>query len=168
MLWSVSMRRWWPGKPQGLSSIATSPWAAAPSRPCHGAPPPSSAQHPPRYYGCGLVIPECLSSCRILDLGSGSGRDCYLLSQLVGEQGHVTGIDMTEGQVWHRSGAPPHPPSSAPTSFPSSCQVEVAKKHIAYHTDKFGYRKPNVEFFHGYMEKLGDAGLADESYDIVM
>ncbi|XP_017924760.1 arsenite methyltransferase isoform X2 [Manacus vitellinus] len=91
-----------------------------------------------RYYGCGLVIPECLLSCRILDLGCGSGRDCYVLSQLVGEQGHVTGIDMTEGQ------------------------------HIAYHMNKFGYRKPNVEFLHGYMEKLGDAGLADESYDIVI
>ncbi|NXV69460.1 AS3MT methyltransferase, partial [Molothrus ater] len=121
-----------------------------------------------RYYGCGLVIPECLASCRILDLGSGSGRDCYLLSQLVGEQGHVTGIDMTEGQVRHGSGAPCHPSSSTLTSFPSSCQVEVAKKHIAYHMDKFGYRKPNVEFFHGYMEKLDDAGLADESYDIVI
>lgn len=114
------------------------------------------------------MIPECLSSCRILDLGSGSGRDCFLLSQLVGEQGHVTGIDMTEGQVRHRSVAAPLPPSSAPTSFPSSCQVEVAKKHIAYHMEKFGYRKPNVEFFHGYMENLGDAGLADESYDVVM
>ncbi|NXO77522.1 AS3MT methyltransferase, partial [Sitta europaea] len=97
-----------------------------------------------RYYGCGLVIPECLSSCWILDLGSGSGRDCYLLSQLVGEQGHITGIDMTEGQV------------------------ELAKKHIAYHMGKFGYQKPNVEFFLGYMEKLGDAGLADETYDIVI
>ncbi|XP_065528232.1 arsenite methyltransferase isoform X2 [Lathamus discolor] len=97
-----------------------------------------------KYYGCGLVVPECLASCRILDLGSGSGRDCYLLSQLVGEQGHVTGIDMTKGQV------------------------EVAKKHIAYHTEKFGYQKPNVEFLQGYMEKLGDAGLADNSYDIVI
>nr|XP_030132188.3 arsenite methyltransferase isoform X1 [Taeniopygia guttata] len=97
-----------------------------------------------RYYGCGLVIPEFLSSCRILDLGSGSGRDCFLLSQLVGEQGHITGIDMTKGQV------------------------ELAKKHVAYHMDKFGYRKPNVEFFHGYMENLGDAGLADDSYDIVI
>ncbi|KFV44141.1 Arsenite methyltransferase, partial [Tyto alba] len=96
------------------------------------------------YYGCGLVIPECLTACRILDLGSGSGRDCYVLSQLVGERGHVTGIDMTEGQV------------------------EVAKKHIAYHMGKFGYRKPNVEFLQGYIEKLGDAGLADESYDIVI
>ncbi|XP_061844283.1 arsenite methyltransferase-like isoform X2 [Nerophis lumbriciformis] len=51
-----------------------------------------------RYYGCGLVVPECLEGCRILDLGSGSGRDCYMLSQLVGETGHVTGIDMTEDQ----------------------------------------------------------------------
>nr|XP_009940566.1 PREDICTED: arsenite methyltransferase [Opisthocomus hoazin] len=76
--------------------------------------------------------------------GSCECLDCFVLSQLVGEQGHVTGIDMTEGQV------------------------EVAKKHIAYHMDKFGYRKPNVEFLQGYMEKLGDAGLADESYDIVI
>lgn len=52
-----------------------------------------------RYYGCGLVVPESLEGCRILDLGSGSGRDCYMLSQLVGEKGHVTGIDMTEDQV---------------------------------------------------------------------
>ncbi|NXW93725.1 AS3MT methyltransferase, partial [Alopecoenas beccarii] len=121
-----------------------------------------------RYYGCGLVIPECLASCRILDLGSGSGRDCYLLSQLVGEQGHVTGIDMTEGQVCHGAGTSPHPQSVPPPLFPSSSQVEVAKKHIAYHMGKFGYQKPNVEFLQGYMEKLGDVGLADESYDIVI
>uniref|UniRef100_A0A8C7SG82 Arsenite methyltransferase n=1 Tax=Oncorhynchus mykiss TaxID=8022 RepID=A0A8C7SG82_ONCMY len=53
----------------------------------------------PKYYGCGLVVPECLEDCKLLDLGSGSGRDCYMLSQLVGEKGHVTGIDMTEDQV---------------------------------------------------------------------
>lgn len=58
---------------------------------------------PLRYYGCGLVVPESLEGCRILDLGSGSGRDCYMLSQLVGENGHVTGIDMTEDQVLHIS-----------------------------------------------------------------
>ncbi|NWI22095.1 AS3MT methyltransferase, partial [Crypturellus soui] len=97
-----------------------------------------------RYYGCGLVLPECLASCRVLDLGSGSGRDCYVLSQLVGEKGHVTGIDMTKEQV------------------------EVARKHLAYHMDKFGYRVPNVDFIWGFMEKLGDAGLADESYDVVV
>ncbi|XP_032622782.1 arsenite methyltransferase isoform X2 [Chelonoidis abingdonii] len=96
------------------------------------------------YYGCGLVIPQCLETCWILGLGSGSGRDCYMLSKLVGEKGHVTGIDMTDAQV------------------------EVAKKHIDYHMKKFGYQVPNVDFIHGYMEKLGDAGLKDESYDIVI
>ncbi|XP_006880243.1 PREDICTED: arsenite methyltransferase [Elephantulus edwardii] len=97
-----------------------------------------------RYYGCGLVIPECLENCWILDLGSGSGRDCYALSQLVGEKGHVTGIDMTESQV------------------------EVAKKHIVYHMEKYGFQAPNVTFIHGYIEKLGEAGIKNESYDIVI
>uniref|UniRef100_A0A8C6BNH7 Arsenite methyltransferase n=3 Tax=Monodontidae TaxID=9747 RepID=A0A8C6BNH7_MONMO len=97
-----------------------------------------------RYYGCGLVIPECLENCWILDLGSGSGRDCYALSQLVGEKGHVTGIDMTEGQV------------------------EVANKYIEYHMEKYGFQAPNVTFIHGYIEKLGEAGIKNESYDIVI
>lgn len=53
----------------------------------------------PRFYGCGVVVPECLEGCRMLDLGSGSGRDCFMLSQLVGENGHITGVDMTKDQV---------------------------------------------------------------------
>lgn len=32
---------------------------------------------------------------RVLDLGSGGGIDCFLAAQQVGEQGHVTGLDMT-------------------------------------------------------------------------
>lgn len=52
-----------------------------------------------RYYGCGLVVPECLENCSILDLGSGSGRDCYMLSKLVGQKGYITGLDMTDEQV---------------------------------------------------------------------
>ena len=36
---------------------------------------------------------------KVLDLGSGSGRDCFALSKLVGPNGHVTGIDMTDEQV---------------------------------------------------------------------
>lgn len=53
-----------------------------------------------RYYGCGLVIPEKLEGVKVLDLGSGSGRDCFALSKLVGASGHVTGIDMTDEQVF--------------------------------------------------------------------
>jgi arsenite methyltransferase len=32
---------------------------------------------------------------RVLDVGSGAGTDSLLAAQMVGEQGHVTGIDMT-------------------------------------------------------------------------
>jgi len=34
-----------------------------------------------KYYGCGLVLPELVDGAKILDLGSGSGRDCYVLAQ---------------------------------------------------------------------------------------
>ena len=50
------------------------------------------------YYGCGLVIPDCLEKCNVLDLGW-NGFDVYILSQLVGEDGKVFGVDMTEKQL---------------------------------------------------------------------
>ena len=31
-----------------------------------------------KYYGCGIVVPAALQGCRVLDLGSGSGRDVYI------------------------------------------------------------------------------------------
>ena len=59
-----------------------------------------------RYYGCGLVVPEAIEGAHILDLGSGSGQDAYLLAQLVGEQGSVTGVDATPAQLADRGAAP--------------------------------------------------------------
>ena len=53
-----------------------------------------------RYYGCGLTIPTKVEGMKVLDLGSGSGRDCFVVSKLVGQDGHVTGIDMTKEQVY--------------------------------------------------------------------
>ncbi|MEW5757806.1 MAG: methyltransferase domain-containing protein [Pseudomonadota bacterium] len=97
-----------------------------------------------RYYGCGLVAPQQLAGMRILDLGSGSGRDCYLLAQLVGENGYVLGVDMTDEQL------------------------AVANKHIAYHMAAFGYRAPNVEFRKGYIEALDELGLPDNHFDIII
>jgi len=52
-----------------------------------------------KYYGCGLTIPDQLKGLTVVDLGSGSGRDVYIASQLVGEQGQVIGIDMTDEQL---------------------------------------------------------------------
>jgi arsenite methyltransferase len=97
-----------------------------------------------RYYGCGLVAPEQLDGMRILDLGSGSGRDCYVLSRLVGENGYVVGVDMTTEQL------------------------EVANKYIDYHTEKYAYQKANIEFKHGYIERLDELDLADNSFDIII
>jgi arsenite methyltransferase len=36
---------------------------------------------------------------RVLDLGSGAGTDSLVAAQMVGEQGHVTGIDMTASML---------------------------------------------------------------------
>ena len=38
-----------------------------------------------KFYGCGSPIPQSIEGATILDLGCGSGRDCYLSSALVGE-----------------------------------------------------------------------------------
>lgn len=95
-----------------------------------------------RYYGCGLVCPPLLEGCRILDLGSGSGRDVYALSQLVGPGGQVIGVDMTEEQL------------------------AVARRHQQYHRDSVGY--DNVQFLHGYIERLDDMDLPADSFDVIV
>jgi SAM-dependent methyltransferase len=97
-----------------------------------------------RYYGCGLIAPEALEGLSILDLGSGSGRDAYALAKLVGEKGRVVGVDMTDEQL------------------------EVANRHIDYHRDRFGYDKSNVTFLKGYLERLDELGLDDNSFDVIV
>lgn len=44
----------------------------------------------------------------------------------------------------------------------------MARKYIPYHTDKFGYSKPNVDFKLGYIEDLKETGVEDESCDLIM
>jgi SAM-dependent methyltransferase len=97
-----------------------------------------------RYYGCGLVAPAALAGRRILDLGSGSGRDAYLLAQLVGEKGEIVGVDMTEEQL------------------------AVANEHVGWHMTRFGYAKPNVRFLKGYIEVLDRLGLEPASFDVIV
>ncbi|MGB4922760.1 MAG: methyltransferase domain-containing protein, partial [Candidatus Nitrotoga sp.] len=95
-----------------------------------------------RYYGCGLVCPPLLEGCRILDLGSGSGRDVYALAQLVGANGQVVGVDMTAEQL------------------------AVAENYRAYHAEVFGF--DNVIFKQGYIEKLDELGLESGSFDVIV
>ena len=97
-----------------------------------------------KYYGCGLTIPNELDGCKVLDLGSGAGRDCYVLSKLVGQEGEVVGVDMTKEQL------------------------EVANRHIDYHTEKFCFKKPNVRFLEGQIEKLNELDLRDNYFDAIV
>lgn len=97
-----------------------------------------------KYYGCGLTIPDQLEGLRILDLGSGSGRDCYIAAQLVGEDGEIVGVDMTAEQL------------------------AVANKYLDYHREKFGYQKSNVTFVKGNIEHLDELAFEPESFDLII
>lgn len=97
-----------------------------------------------RFYGCGSPLPPALEGCTVLDLGCGSGRDCYLLSRLVGAHGRVIGVDMTPEQL------------------------DLARSHLDWHAARYGYAQSNVEFRDGYIEDLATLGIADNSIDVVV
>jgi len=97
-----------------------------------------------RYYGCGIVIPSELDGLKVLDLGSGAGRDVFALAKLVGPNGSVTGVDMTAEQL------------------------EIARSHEQWHAEQFGYDKPNTRFLEGYLEKLEELDLEPESFDLII
>jgi arsenite methyltransferase len=97
-----------------------------------------------KFYGCGSPIPDAIEGRTILDLGCGAGRDCYILSQLVGPTGRVIGVDMTPAQL------------------------DVARSVQAFHAERFGHATSNVEFYAGHIENLSGAGVADESVDALI
>ena len=97
-----------------------------------------------RYYGCGLVVPQAIEGATILDLGSGSGQDAYLLAQLAGKRGSVTGVDATHEQL------------------------AVATRHLDWHRERFGYAKSNVSFIEGDIEQLGALGLPEAAFDVIV
>lgn len=97
-----------------------------------------------KYYGCGIVVPAALQGARVLDLGSGSGRDVYLIAQLVGQEGEVVGVDMTDEQL------------------------ATAEAHADGHMRAFGFGRRNVRFLKGYIEKLGELRLEPASFDVIV
>ena len=97
-----------------------------------------------KFYGCGSPLPPLLEGCKVLDLGSGTGRDVYIASALVGEHGFVTGVDMTDEQL------------------------NIARKHKEAQMKRFGFKCCNVDFKKGYIEDLKEAGIEDNSQDVVI
>ncbi|MGD9765739.1 MAG: methyltransferase domain-containing protein [Candidatus Binatia bacterium] len=52
-----------------------------------------------RDYGCGNPSAYLRAGETVLDLGSGSGKICFIASQVVGPQGRVIGIDMNDDML---------------------------------------------------------------------
>jgi len=52
-----------------------------------------------RDYGCGDPSKYVGSGDVVLDLGSGSGKICFIASQIVGSRGKVIGVDMNLGML---------------------------------------------------------------------
>lgn len=79
-------------------------------------------------YGCGDPSRYIRPGETVLDLGSGSGKACYIIAQIVGAEGKVIGVDF-------------NPP-----------MLELARKYQRTIGDKIGYH--NVEFRRGKIQDL--------------
>lgn len=79
-------------------------------------------------YGCGNPSAYVNSGERVLDLGSGGGKICYILSQKVGAEGHVIGVDFNDEML------------------------ALARKYQGLISDELGYG--NVSFRKGKIQDL--------------
>lgn len=80
-------------------------------------------------YGCGDPTPYVQSGDTVVDLGSGGGKLCYILSQAVGAEGKVIGIDCNRDML------------------------ALARKYQAVVAERLGYA--NVDFRYGLIQDLG-------------
>jgi ubiquinone/menaquinone biosynthesis C-methylase UbiE len=80
-------------------------------------------------YGCGDPSKHLNPGETVLDLGSGTGKICFIASQVVGPEGKVIGVDMTDDML------------------------EVAYRNAPIVAESIGYA--NVEFRKGRIQDLG-------------
>jgi arsenite methyltransferase len=89
-----------------------------------------------RDYGCGDPSRYLREGEVVVDLGSGTGKICFIAAQVVGPNGRVIGIDMTDEML------------------------EVARRNAPIVAERIGY--PNVEFRKGRIQDLAlDLELLD-------
>ncbi len=89
-----------------------------------------------RDYGCGDPSQYIREGETVLDLGSGTGKICFIASQVVGKTGHVIGIDMTDEML------------------------DVARRNAPIVAERIGFA--NVEFRRGHIEDLAtDVNVLD-------
>ena len=80
-------------------------------------------------YGCGDPSQYLKPGETVLDLGSGTGKICFIASQVVGPEGKVIGVDMTDDML------------------------EVSRRNAPIVAEKIGFS--NVEFRKGRIQDLG-------------
>ncbi len=91
-----------------------------------------------RDYGCGDPSRHLKQGETVLDLGSGTGKICFIAAQVVGPTGRVIGVDMTDEML------------------------EVARRNAPVVAERLGYA--NVEFRRGRIQDLAlDTDLLDET-----
>jgi len=89
-----------------------------------------------RDYGCGDPSRYLLEGEIVVDLGSGTGKICFIAAQIVGPKGKVIGIDMTDEML------------------------EVARRNAPIVAERIGYM--NVQFRKGRIQDLAlDLELLD-------
>src|SRR6478736_3544965 len=81
-----------------------------------------------RDYGCGDPSKYLREGETVLDLGSGTGKICFIAAQVVGPTGKIIGVDMTDEML------------------------EVARKNAPIVAERIGYQ--NVEFRKGRIQDL--------------
>ena len=81
-----------------------------------------------RDYGCGDPSRYLRQGETVLDLGSGTGKICFIAAQVVGPEGRVIGVDMTDEML------------------------EVARRNAPIVAERIGYA--NVEFRKGRIQDL--------------
>jgi SAM-dependent methyltransferase len=81
-----------------------------------------------RDYGCGDPSAHLRPGERVLDLGSGGGKICFIAAQVVGREGHVVGIDTNQDML------------------------SLARGAAAAVAERLGYA--NVEFLEGRIQDL--------------
>lgn len=81
-----------------------------------------------RDYGCGDPTPYVRRGETVLDLGSGGGKACYILSQVVGPAGRVIGVDCNQEMI------------------------DLARRYRDTVAQRIGYA--NVEFRYGMIQDL--------------
>ena len=79
-------------------------------------------------YGCGDPSRHLRAGETVLDLGSGTGKICFIASQVVGPNGKVIGVDMTDAML------------------------DVARRNAPLVAERVGYS--NVEFRKGRIQDL--------------